>query len=74
MSIQKEMDYDKFGIHSDSSLIAKTHLVLIASIVRNVMGRNLRELVKKDKRHYTIPASIRELEKIEVTKIQRRDI
>ena len=67
-SIKTGMDYDKFGIHSDSSLLAKTHLVFIASIVRNVMGRNLRELVKKDKKHYTIPASIRELEKIEVTK------
>lgn len=67
-SIKSNFDYDKFGVHNDSSLIAKTHMVFMASIVRSVMGQKLKELVMKDKKSYTIPASIRELEKIEVTK------
>lgn len=67
-SIKSSFGYDKFGVHTDSSIIAKTHLVFMASIIRSVMGQRLKELVKKDKKHYTIPASIREVEKIEISK------
>lgn len=67
-SIKSNFDYSKLGVHQDSSLIAKTHLVFIASIIRSVMGQRLKELVKKDKKKYTIPASIKEVEKIEITK------
>lgn len=67
-SLKSSFDYDKFGVHKDSSLIAKTHMVFMASIVRSVIGQKLKELVKQDKKQYTIPSSIRELEKIEVTK------
>ena len=67
-SIKSEMDYSKFGVHSESSLIAKTHIIFIASIVRSVMGQQLKELYKKDRKRFTIPASLRELDKIEVTR------
>lgn len=57
-SLKSYLDYD-------SSLKSKTFIVFIASIVRSIIWHNI-----KDKKNYTIPSSLRELEKVEVTKGQ----
>ncbi|MBQ0066380.1 MAG: transposase, partial [Firmicutes bacterium] len=45
-------------------------LIFVAGIIRNEMYKKLREVSKKekDRKHYTVPAAIKELEKIFVVK------
>ena len=64
-SLKSYLDYDSLAVHYDSSLKSKTFIVFIASIVRSIIWHNI-----KDKKNYTIPSSLRELEKVEVTKRQ----
>ncbi len=64
-SLKSYLDYDSLAVHYDSSLKSKTFIVFIASIVRSIIWHNI-----KDKKNYTIPSSLRELEKVEVTKGQ----
>ena len=64
-SLQSYLDYDSLAVHYDSSLKSKTFIVFIASIIRSIIWHNI-----KDKKNNTIPSSLRELEKVEVTKGQ----
>ena len=70
MIIKSEMDFNCFKVQSDVSLRAKFHIAFIASIVRNEIYKVSKELKEttKDKKSYTVPSIIRELEKIECTK------
>ena len=70
MILKSEMDFDCFKVQSDASLRAKFHIAFIASIVRNKIYKASKELKEttKDKKSYTVPSIIKELEKIECTK------
>ena len=64
------LEYDTFRVHSQDSLESKTYVMFIASIVRNYLFQGLKKVSKKekDKKSYTVPASISELEKITIVK------
>ncbi len=70
MMLKSEMDFESFKVQSDASLRAKFHIAFIASIVRNEIYKVSKELkeANKDKKSYTVPSIIKELEKIECTK------
>lgn len=60
------LEYDTFRVHSQDSLESKTYVMFIASIVRNYLFQGLKKVSKaeNDKKNYTVPAAISELEKI----------
>lgn len=64
------LEYDTFRVHSQDSLEGKTYVMFIASIVRNYLFQGLKKVGQKenDKKNYTVPAAISELEKITVVK------
>jgi len=68
--IKTELDYDKLAVYSDRRVRNKTQLVFLATIVRNAVYRKLVPVVEKtrDKKNYTVNASLHTLENIEVTK------
>lgn len=70
MILKSEMDMEKFKVQSDASLRAKFHIAFIASIIRNEIYKVSKQLKNntKDKKSYTIPAIIKELDKIECTR------
>lgn len=69
-SLKTYLDYDSLAVHYDTSVKSKTFIVFVASIIRSIIWNNIKALYTKDKKNFTIPASIRELEKVEVTKGQ----
>ena len=67
--IKSGMDFDSPGVHDDVSLAAKIHLMFIAGIIRNSFS-NASIKIKKEtgnKKAYTVPAMIEQLECIECT-------
>lgn len=64
------LEYDTFRVHSQTSLESKTYVMFIASIVRNYIFQGLKEVSRKekDKKNYTVPAAIGELEKVIIVK------
>ncbi len=70
MILKSQMDLEKFKVQSDASLRAKFHIAFIASIIRNEIYKVSKQLKNntKDKKTYTVPSIIKELEKIECTK------
>lgn len=70
MMLKSEMDMERFKVQSDTSLRSKFHIAFIASIVRNEIYKVSKKLKinSKDKKSYTVPSIIKELEKIECTK------
>ncbi len=67
--IKAGMDFDSPGVHDDVSLSAKIHLMFIAGIIRNrfiLAGQKIRKETK-NKKSYTVPAMIDQLEQIECT-------
>ena len=64
------LEYDTFRVHSQDSLESKTYVMFIASIVRNYIFQGLKKISikEKDRKNYTVPAAISELEKISVVK------
>ena len=64
------LEYDTFRVHSQDSLECKTYVMFIASIVRNYLFQGLKKVSEKekDKKSYTVPAAISELEKITIVK------
>jgi len=63
-SLKASLEYDTYRVHSQQSLEGKTHVVFISSIVRNYLYRKLKECRGKDKKGFTVPAAISELEKV----------
>lgn len=70
MIMKSHMDLDALRVYYDSSLRAKLHIGFIASIIRNDLFNKLKTLKTEynDRKHYTVPAAIKELEKIECTR------
>lgn len=65
-SIKDGMDGRKFRVHSDLSLSGKVFVFFIASILRSQIYRGLKELktTERDWKRYTVPAVLKELDKI----------
>ena len=57
---------DSFRVHNTESLHSKQQLLFLAEILRNEVFNGLSELREKDKKNYTVPSVIREMEKIEI--------
>ena len=64
------LEYDTFRVHRQNSLESKTYVMFIASIVRNYIFQGLKEISRKekDKKNYTVPVALGELEKVTVVK------
>lgn len=67
--IKTGMDFDSPGVHDNQSLAAKIHLMFIAGIIRNRFNVASSEIKKStgNKKSYTVPAMIDQLEQIECT-------
>lgn len=65
-SIKRGMDGKKFRVHSDEALTSKVFIFFIAAILRSQIYFGLKELKQKenDRKNFTVPAIIKELEKI----------
>lgn len=67
-SLKSGIDFNKARVHTESSLQSKVFITFIAMIVRNEIFEKLEELRKRNKKDYTVPAVINELENIEVSR------
>jgi len=67
-ALKTGFEYDNVKVYSKLSLESKTHLIFIASIIRNTLFNSLEKIKDTDKKNYTVPAAIRELEKITIIK------
>jgi transposase len=63
-ALKTGLECDTFRVHSQESLEGKMQVTFIASIVRNELFQKLKEIKGKDKKNFTVPAVIRELEKV----------
>lgn len=68
-SLKTEIGYSKFGVHSEVSIKAKTHITFLANIVRNQIHQNLKGLVRENRKDFTVPSVLSELENIEVSRV-----
>ena len=66
--VKTELNYDTFRVHSDSSVLSKTFIMFIATIIRNEIHNRLAELIKSDRKKYTVNKSLRILQEIEISK------
>lgn len=73
-SIKTDLASSTFGVHSDESLVSKMQLIFIASIIRNEIFQKLKPIreKEKDKKNYTVNASLHILDNIRVTKYNRK--
>ena len=55
-------------MHSDESLESKQLTAFVALIVRNEMFKSLEPLRKKDRKKFTIPSALRELDRVIITR------
>lgn len=67
-SLKSGIDFNKARVHTTESLKSKVYLTFIAMIVRNEMFQKMEGLRKKNRKAFTIPGMISELENIECTK------
>lgn len=67
-AMKSEMGMSRLRVHSQTSIEAKVHIAFIAGIIRNEIFQKLMTLKKENRKYYTVPAAIRELDKIEITK------
>jgi transposase len=68
--LKTSLEYDTFRVHSQSSLESKTYAMFVAGIVRNYLFQGLKSIKESngDKKNFTVPAAINELEKVVVVK------
>lgn len=69
-ALKSSLDFDSLRVHNDNRLKARIHISFIAMIIQSELlkkSRNLK-LKEKDRKSYTVPSIIKELEKIECTK------
>ena len=67
-SLKSGIDFNKARVYTTESLKSKVFITFIAMIVRNAMFQKAEELRKKNRKAYTVPAMISELENIECTR------
>ncbi|MDO4673052.1 MAG: transposase [Porphyromonadaceae bacterium] len=63
-SMKTGMDCKKFRVYSDESLKTKAFIVFVATILRSQIHRGLKSIRGTDKKNFTVPAAIHELEKV----------
>lgn len=68
MALKSGMDMDHFSVQSDQSLKSKVYIAFLASIVRSNISHRLKEYRKTNRKDYTVPAAMYELDNIEVTR------
>ena len=62
------MDANVDRVHSDKSIYSKSFITFISAIIRNEIFQKTKKLRVKNKKDYTVPEIIYELEDIEVVK------
>ena len=67
-SLKTGIDFDKARVYTLESLKSKIFLTFIAMIIRNELFSRVEELRKKNRKDYTVPGIISELECVECTK------
>ena len=69
-TIKTLLGLDTLRVHGTNSAEEKCFLAFLASIIWNEMHQALKAVKKeeKDRKHYTVPAAMKELEKVFVTK------
>lgn len=67
-SLKSGIDFNKARVHSTESLQSKVFITFIAMIIRNEIFQKTKPLYKKNKKAYTVPGIISELENIECTR------
>lgn len=67
-SLKSGIDFNKARVHTTESLKSKVFVTFIAMIVRNELFQKAEELRKKNRKAYTVPGMISELENIECTR------
>ena len=69
-TIKSLLGMDTFRVHETSSMEGKSFLAFLASIIWNEMYLAMKPVKKeeKDRKHYTVPAMMKEMEKIFITK------
>ena len=55
-------------VHSDEALESKQLIAFVALIARNELFKSLEPLREKEKKKYTVPAAIRELDRMIITR------
>ena len=60
--------FDRFLVHSRNAVESKVFMTFLANIIRNEIYMKTKDLRIKDKKAYTIPSIISELNKIEAYK------
>lgn len=67
-SLKSGIDFNKARVYTTESLKSKVFITFIAMIVRNAMFQNAEDIRKRNRKAYTVPAMISELENIECTR------
>ncbi len=67
-SLKSGIDFNKARVHTTESLKSKVFITFIAMIIRNAMFQKAEALRRKDKKVYTVPGMISELENLECTR------
>ena len=73
-SLKSGIDFNKARVYSTESLKTKVFITFIAMIIRNAMFQKMENLRRKNRKVFTIPGMISELENIECTKIMLENI
>ena len=68
MSLKSGIDFTKARVYDDTSLRSKVMITFIAMIIRNEIFQKTRETRKRNRKYYTVPGIIKELENIECTR------
>ena len=69
-TIKSLLGMDTFRVHGTESMEGKSFLAFLSAIIWNEMYLAMRPLKKeeKDRKHYTVPAMLKEMEKVFITK------
>ncbi len=72
-TIKSLLGMDTFRVHGTEAMEGKCFLAFLSSIIWNEMYQSLKVLKKEenDRKHYTVPAAMKEMEKIFITKDSR---
>lgn len=63
------LGFDVFRVHSTAKLESKVFISFVALIIRNEIYQSLKSLYKKNRKEYTVPKVLRELERLGITKL-----
>lgn len=68
-ALKSSLEFDHVGVHTRKALESKVFLTFIASIVRNEIFQKAKKLDTKDKKTFTVPRIIKELDDISALNI-----